>query len=313
MDSKNLTSITEFILLGLTDDPQLQLLLFLVFLMIYMITFLANTGIIHLARKEPCLHTPMYFFLSNLSCVDLCCSSTVTPKMLVNFLTEKRVISFTGCATQVFFFVLFGATQIFLLAVMAYDRYVAICKPLRYPTIMTRRVCYQLVIGAYSGGFLNTIVHTSFTFTLPFCGSNIINHFYCDLLPLLALSCADTYKNEIEITIISIIQSTFSLSVILISYTFIIRTIMRIDSAQGRYKTFSTCASHFIVVILFFLPGLLMYVHPTSSNSKSKDKVIALFYTVVIPMLNPLIYSLRNKDVKQALRKIITCSHERKT
>ncbi|XP_030046443.1 olfactory receptor 1019-like [Microcaecilia unicolor] len=312
MDGKNLTSVTEFILSGLTDDPKLQILLFMLLLMVYMITLLANSGIIYLVRMDPCLHTPMYFFLSTLSSLDLCSSTTVTPKMLVNFLTEKKVISFSGCATQLFFFLLFAGTQILLLAVMAYDRYVAICKPLHYPVIMNRRVCYQLVIGAYSGGFLNTIVHTSFTLTLPFCGSNHINHFFCDLVPLLKLSCADTYKNEIEISIIAVTLSSFTLSVVLISYTYIIRTIMRIDSAEGRRKTFSTCTSHFTVVTLFFLPSLLMYAHPSSSYSKSKDKLLSLFYIVVIPLLNPLIYTLRNKDVKQVLRKLLTHSSERK-
>ncbi|XP_029430864.1 olfactory receptor 1020-like [Rhinatrema bivittatum] len=304
-EERNQTSMTEFILLGLTDDSELQIVLFSVFLLAYIITLLGNIGIIVLIRLDPHFHTPMYFFLSNLSFTDLCYSSVITPNMLINFLLARKAISFHGCAMQMY---LFGASvtiECFLLGVMAYDRYIAICNPLLYPVIMSRRVCHQLVAGAYTGGLLNAIIHTSSTFQLSFCRSNVINHFYCDVPPLLKLSCSNTFINEILMFTFGGFAEMSSLLIIVVSYTYIISTILRIQSAEGRHKAFSTCASHLTAVSLFYGTIIFMYLRPPSSYSLEQDRVASVFYTVVIPMLNPMIYSLRNKEVKRSLRRLI--------
>ncbi|XP_030046145.1 olfactory receptor 1020-like [Microcaecilia unicolor] len=305
LNQTSLTSVTEFLLLGFTNVPHLSAILFVVFLVIYLITLLGNLGIILIIQLDPHLHTPMYFFLSNLSLVDLCCSSAIAPKTMVNFLSENKAISYLGCATQLYFFVAFAGADSFLLAAMAYDRYTAICKPFLYPLIMTRRLCIQLAVCIYFASFLNSLITTCITFRLSFCSSNEINHFFCDVNPLMKLSCMDTHINDILLPIIvgSVVLS--SILVILGSYMSIIFTILRMH-IEGRSKAFSTCTSHFISVTLFYGTALFMYMRPSSSYFLERDMVVSVFYTVAIPMLNPLIYSLRNQEVKAALRKIIS-------
>ncbi|XP_029431382.1 olfactory receptor 1020-like [Rhinatrema bivittatum] len=302
----NQTSVKEFLLLGFTNVPHLKIVLFVAFLVMYLITLLGNLGIIVLIQLDPRLHTPMYFFLSNLSFVDLWCSSAIAPKTLTNFLSENKTISYLGCAAQLYFFVAFACTDNFLLAAMAYDRYVAICNPLLYPIVMTRKVCTQLVICSYLTSFLYSLVQTGTTFRLSFCRSNEINHFFCDIPPLLKISCTDTYINEIVLPIFAASVTLFSILVILVSYISILFTILKMRSAEGRRKAFSTCASHFSSVTLFYGTVLFMYMRPTSSYSLEQDRIVAIFYTVMIPMLNPLIYSLRNQEVQAALKKTIS-------
>ncbi|XP_030046381.1 olfactory receptor 1019-like [Microcaecilia unicolor] len=304
MTEENQTTVTEFLLLGFTSDPQLQFALFVVFFLIYLTTLLGNIGIILLIQLDPRLHTPMYFFLCNLSFVDVCCSSSIAPKMLVNFLSEEKNISYLGCAAQLYFFLAFACTDNFLLAVMAYDRYVAICNPLLYPVVMTRKVCSQLASTVYIAGFLYSLLQTGNTFRLSFCKSNVVSHFFCDIPPLLKLSCTDTYINEMVLNVFAVLISLPSLLVILISYSSIIANVLKIRSAEGRRKAFSTCSSHFTSVTLFYGSALFMYLRPSSSYSLKQDRFISIFYTLVIPMLNPLIYSLRNQEVKAALRKL---------
>uniref|UniRef100_A0A8D0GYC4 Olfactory receptor n=1 Tax=Sphenodon punctatus TaxID=8508 RepID=A0A8D0GYC4_SPHPU len=296
-------ALTVFILLGFTDDPQLRVILFVVFLAIYALTLVGNLGMVVLIRFEPRLHTPMYFFLSNLSFVDACYSSAVAPKMLVNCLAENRAISFVGCAAQSYFFSAFGATEAFLLAVMAYDRYVAICSPLRYASIMSQGICVQLVTWTHVLGFVNSLIHSVFMFTLSFCGSTVINHFFCEIPVVLQLSCSDTYVNKILLFILVGFMIMSTSGIIIISYLYIFSTILKIHSAEGRHKAFSTCTSHLASVILLFGSAAFMYLRPSSSHSQEQDKVVSVFYSMVIPMLNPLIYSFRNKEVKDALRR----------
>ncbi|XP_065258534.1 olfactory receptor 5W2-like [Emys orbicularis] len=286
-----------------TDRPELQVPLFGVFLVVYAITLVGNGGMIFLITTDPRLHTPMYFFLSNLSFCDLCYSSIISPQMLQNFLTERKSISYTACAVQLYLSIIFADIECLLLAVMAYDRYVAISNLLLYTVTMSRQLCKQLVAGVYAVGLVDSMIYTCFTFCLSFCSSNIINHFFCDILPLLALSCSDTRINEIVMFVFMscIIVSIFV--TVLLSYVYIISTILQIRSAEGRRKAFSTCTFHLTVVALYFGTLLFMYLRPTSSYFMDTDKVASVFYTLVIPMLNPLIYSLRNTEVKDALRK----------
>ncbi|XP_004715005.2 olfactory receptor 1020-like [Echinops telfairi] len=301
----NHTTVTEFILLGFRDHRELQCLLFVVFLLIYLVTVVGNLGMILIIKTDSRLHTPMYFFLSNLSLVDFCYSSVIAPKMLVNFWLEHPAISFNGCATQFFFFGSFAGIEGFLLAVMAYDRYVAICKPLLYVVTMSPHINIILVLITYLAGFINAAIHTGFTFQLSFCGSNVINHFFCDTPPLLKLSCSDTHINEVVIFAFASFNELSCLLTILVSYLYILIAILRIPSTEGRHKAFSTCASHLMVVTLFFGTILFMYLRPSSSYSMDQDKIVSVFYTVIIPMLNPLIYSLRNKEVQTSLGKLL--------
>ncbi|CAM5117957.1 unnamed protein product [Eretmochelys imbricata] len=299
----NHSEVTEFILSGLTDRPELQVPLFGVFLLIYGIILLGNGGMILLIWIDPRLHTPMYFFLRNLSFCDLCISLIISPKMLLNFLAERKSVSYTACAVQMSLSIAFGDAECLLLAVMAYDRYVAICNPLLYTVTMSRQLCNQLVAGVYAVGVVDSVIQTCFTFQLSFCSSNIINHFFCDILPLLALSCSDTHINEIVMFALTSCITVSSFVTVLLSYIYIISTILQICSAEGRRKTFSTCSFHLTAVVLSFGTLFFMYLRPTSSYSTDRDKVASVFYTLVIPMLNPLIYSLRNMEVKDALRK----------
>ncbi|XP_043304190.1 olfactory receptor 12-like [Cervus canadensis] len=296
--------LQDFMLDGFAGGPQTQALLFALFLALYVVAILGNLTMIMLITLDARLHSPMYFFLKNLSFLDLCYSSVIYPKALVNFLSSSKVITFEGCATQFFFFSLLVTTEGFLLAVMAYDRFVAICSPLRYPISMRPLVCARLVLGSYCGGCLNSILQTSFTFSLPFCSSNHIDHFFCDVPPLLKLACADTTINELVMFAISGLIIVGTILVVLISYGYITGTILRMRSGGGRHKLFSTCGSHMTAVSLFYGTLFVMYAQPGAVESMEQGKVVSVFYTLVIPMVNPLIYSLRNKDVKEALRRL---------
>uniref|UniRef100_A0A8C3W0U4 Olfactory receptor n=1 Tax=Catagonus wagneri TaxID=51154 RepID=A0A8C3W0U4_9CETA len=304
MAKNNLTIVTEFILMGFTDDPKLEIPLFLVFLSFYLVTLLGNVGMIILIQVDVHLHTPMYFFLSHLSLLDSCYTSVITPRILATLASGKTVISYGQCAAQFFFFTLSAATECFLLAVMAYDRYVAISNPLLYPMTMNPSICWSLVVGAYVCGVSGAILRTTCTFTLSFCDDNQINFFFCDLPPLLKLACSDTTNAEIIIVFFGNFVILANGLVILISYLLIIKAILSMNSLGGRVKAFSTCASHLTAVALFFGTLIFMYLRSSSGISLEEGKVVSVFYTVVIPMLNPLIYSLRNKDVKAAFRKV---------
>uniref|UniRef100_A0A8C7E526 Olfactory receptor n=1 Tax=Naja naja TaxID=35670 RepID=A0A8C7E526_NAJNA len=301
----NHTAVHEFLLLGFTDCQEINAGLFVLFLAIYVISLVGNIGIILLTWICPSLHSPMYFFLSNLAFLDTSYSSTIVPKMLVNFLREKKAISFRGCIVQMYLFASFADAECLLLAAMAYDRYMAICNPLLYPVLMSHRVCISLIIGSYLISSMTSLVHTCFIFHISFCGSNVINHFFCDIPPLLALSCSNTHINEMLLFVLCgfIQMSTFLF--ILISYSSILCTVLKIPTNTGRQKAFSTCSSHFIAVALFYGTLLFTYLRPTSSYAPDTDKIISVFYTVVFPMMNPLIYSLRNKEVKDAWKKTL--------
>ncbi|XP_007497561.1 olfactory receptor 9I1 [Monodelphis domestica] len=301
---ENGTSVKEFVLMGFTVGAKLQMVLFLTFLALYLITMGGNLGMIFLIQSSIHLQTPMYFFLSHLSFLDVCYSSVIIPQMLETLRPGGATIAYERCATQFFFFTLYASTECFLLAVMAYDRYVAVCNPLLYVTAMTPQTRVGLVMGAYSGAMVNTVIRTGLTFSISFCKSNHVNFFFCDLPPLLKLSCMETGPRELVIYLLAFTVITTSISIILISYLFIIRAILRIRSAGGRAKTFSTCASHMTAVALFFGTLIFMYLRGNMGKSLGEDKIVSVFYTVAIPMLNPLIYSLRNKEVKEALKKV---------
>uniref|UniRef100_H0XVE2 Olfactory receptor n=1 Tax=Otolemur garnettii TaxID=30611 RepID=H0XVE2_OTOGA len=301
----NYTMVTEFILLGLTDRAELQPVFFVVFLLIYLVTVSGNVSMILLIRSDSKLHTPMYFFLSHLSFVDLCYATNVTPQMLVNFLSKRKTISFIGCFIQFHFFISLVITDYYMLTVMAYDRYMAICKPLLYGSKMSRRVCLSLVAAPYIYGFANGLAQTILMLRLSFCGPNEINHFYCADPPLMVLACSDTYVKETAMFVVAGSNLTCSLTIILISYIFIFTAILRIRSAEGRSKAFSTCGSHLTAVTIFYGTLFCMYLRPLSEASVQQGKIVAVFYIFVSPMLNPLIYSLRNKEVKRAIKKVI--------
>ncbi|XP_006892339.1 PREDICTED: olfactory receptor 1030-like [Elephantulus edwardii] len=305
MPKKNYTEVTEFILLGLTDRADLQPVLFVIFLFIYLVTVIGNVSMIFIIRSDSKLHTPMYFFLSHLSFVDLCYATNVTPQMLVNFLSERKTISFVGCFIQFHFFIALVITDYYMLTVMAYDRYVAICKPLLYSSKMSRCVCLSLVAAPYIYGFVSGLTQTILMLRLSFCGPNEINHFYCADPPLLVLACSDTHFNETAMFVGAGTNLICSLTIILISYIFIFAAILRIRSAEGRRKAFSTCGSHLTAVTVFYGTLFCMYLRPPSESSVEQGKIVAVFYIFVSPMLNPLIYSLRNKDVKAAIRKVV--------
>ncbi|XP_059960817.1 olfactory receptor 5G3-like [Mesoplodon densirostris] len=301
MEDQNQTAVTDFLFLGLTDHLYQQIVLFVILLLVYLATVGGNLGMIILIWADPRLHTPMYFFLSHLSFVDMCSSSSIAPKTLCDIFAKKKDISLMGCAAQMWFFGLFVATECFLLASMAYDRYMAICKPLLYTLVMSQRVCVQLVIGPYAVALISTMTHTTLTFCLPFCGPNIINHhFFCDISPLLSLACADTWTNKLVLFILAGAIGVLSGLIITVSYVCILMAILRIQTADGRRKAFFTCSSHLVAVSILYGTLFFIYVRPSSGSSLLINKVISLFYTVVIPMLNTLIYSLRNKEVKNA-------------
>ncbi|XP_008830377.1 olfactory receptor 1440 [Nannospalax galili] len=296
-------TITKFILVGFSDFPKLKLILFIIFLGTYLSTVVWNLCLIILIRINPYLHTPMYFFLSNLSFLDFCYVTSTTPKMLSGFFQKHRSITFVGCTMQYFVFSSLGLAECCLLAAMAYDRYAAICNPLLYTAIMSPSLCVHMVVGAYITGLLGSLIQLCAIVQLHFCGPNIINHFICDLPQLLVLSCSETFPLQVLKFVIAVIFGLASVLVILISYGYIFGTILKISSVEGRSKAFNTCASHLTAVTLFFGSGLFVYMHPSSDISKGYDKMASVFYTVVIPMLNPLIYSLRNKEIKDALKR----------
>jgi olfactory receptor len=304
MEEENQTSVTEFVFLGLSQDAQTQVLLFFLFLAIYLLTVLGNLLIIVLIHIDSRLHTPMYFFLRNLSFADLCFSTTTVPQVLVHFLVKRKTISFAGCATQIVVLLLVGGTECALLAVMSYDRYVAVCKPLHYSTIMTHSLCVQLVMWSWASGAFVSLVDTMFTLHLPYRGNNIINHFFCEPPALLKLASADTYNTEMAIFAMGVVILLVPVSLVLVSYWNIISTVTQMQSGEGRLKVFSTCGSHLLVVVLFYGSAILAYMRPNSKIMNERDKMISVFYSAVTPMLNPIIYSLRNKDVKGALRRL---------
>ncbi|XP_055978770.1 olfactory receptor 5V1-like [Sorex fumeus] len=300
----NQTFVTELIFLGFSNHSNLRGLFFLIFLVIYLITLLGNMLIITATKISPVLHTPMYYFLSNLSFLDICYTSTTIPVMLVNFFREKKTISYGGCLSQIFFLVTCAGAECVLLAAMAYDRYVAICHPLRYPILMSVKVCVCLVIGSWLCGLVNSVTHTALAATLTLCGPNQISHFLCDIPLILKLSCSDTSLNE---SVLHVASATIGLSPCLFtaaSYTLIIAAILRIPSAQGRSKAFSTCASHLTVVVVFYGTANFNYDKPSEGYSLDVDILVSVLFCVMTPMLNPIIYSLRNKEVKGALKKL---------
>ena len=310
MEIGNHTMVTEFVILGLTEHPTLCSIFFVVFVGIYVATILGNISIITLIHGTPQLHTPMYLFLSHLAFVDIGYSSSVTPIMIVSFLEVKTTIPVAGCIAQLGSDVIFGTAECFLLAAMAYDRYVAICSPLLYSTHMSPRVCVILLIASYLGGCVNASSFIGCLLSLTFCGPNKINHFFCDLPPLVKLSCTHVYVAEISPAISAGSIIVITLFTIIVSYLHILHSILKMRSTDGRSKAFSTCTSHLTAVTLFYGTVTFVYVIPKSSYSPDHIKVVSVFYTVVIPMLNPLIYSLRNKEVKEAMRKLMTKIHQ---
>ncbi|XP_054850824.1 olfactory receptor 6M1-like [Eublepharis macularius] len=305
MEEVNKSIVTEFILLGFQTTHSLEILLFIAFLFVYVLTIAGNVTIIALVLTNHHLQSPMYFFLSNLSFLELMITSAVMPKMLVNIITRKKTISFVGCLTQSFFYFLMGSTEFFILAVMSFDRYLAICYPLRYASIMNSKACFQLLLGSWTGGFLIILVPSIVTAGLPFCGPNTVNHFFCDSAPLLKLVCTDTSLAELVDFGTSCILLLGSLLITVVSYIYIISAVLRIPSAQGRKKAFSTCVSHMTVVTLYYGSSIFIYVRPTKGNVLDFNKVGTVLNTMMTPMLNPFIYCLRNERVKDSLRSIL--------
>ncbi|XP_063145132.1 olfactory receptor 5L1-like [Candoia aspera] len=305
MEKGNDTLVTQFILLGFSDYPEsLQVILFLMFLVIYIMTLVGNFGIILLIKVDSRLHTPMYFFLSHLSLIDICYSSSITPKLLIGTASVVNGISFFSCAVQMYLFIMLVVAESFLLAAMAYDRYVAICNPLLYTVIVSRNVCIFLVLSSYLWGIICALIHTISAFRLPFCG-NSIHHFFCDVVPVLTLSCSDIQLNKMLLFIFATFVESSTIIIILMSYILIITCVSRIHSSKGRYKAFSTCASHFTAISVFHVTILLIYCRLNASRGRDSNRIASVFYTVVIPMLNPLIYSLRNKEVKGAFQRLV--------
>ncbi|XP_030047848.1 olfactory receptor 1361-like [Microcaecilia unicolor] len=305
MEWSNQTTVLEFILLGLTEHVELSSLLFLVFLIMYTMNLLGNGIMISVIAGNSQLHTPMYFFLCNLSFVDMCFSSVTVPKLLSNLIFDSKTISFSQCIAQLYFFILFAGLECIFLSIMAYDRYVAICNPLHYITIMNKKVCLSMLVATWTISFLHALLHTLLMCRLSFCKSNEIQHFFCDLTPMIQLSCTDTSINELVIFTEGSLLAVLPFLIILISYIRIIIAILKIKSTGGRWKTFSTCSSHLTVVTLFYGTLIFMYFRPSSSYSMAKDRITSVVYNVLSPMLNPFIYSLRNRDVKMALKRVL--------
>ncbi|KAM9294060.1 olfactory receptor 2G3-like [Gastrophryne carolinensis] len=303
MENSNKTSPVLFVLLGLSSDPYLQVLSFLTLLVMYLMTLFGNCLLIIVVRINPTLQTPMYFFLSNLSVIDLCFSSTIVPVILLNTLSKDKTISIPGCIAQMFISLVLGATECLLLAVMAYDRYVAICKPLHYHAIMNKKLCICLVLVVWTVGFINSTIHVSLTFQLPYCKTHHVDNFFCEVPPFLRMACQDTRLNEIAMYISAAIIVICACLLTLVSYVNIISAILKISSSEGRHKAFSTCASHLTVVSLYYGTIMFIYLQPHSSYTANTDKAVSILYTAVTPMLNPIIYSIRNKDVKVFLKR----------
>ncbi|NWX44470.1 OR4S2 protein, partial [Steatornis caripensis] len=301
INMENASSVKEFILLGLSENQGVQKICFVVFLFFFMVIVAGNLLIVITVISSQCLNSPMYFFLCYLSFVDICYSSVTAPKMIADFLVENKTISFVGCIAQLFGVHFFGSTEMFILTVMAYDRCIAICRPLHYTSLMTRRVCGQMVIYSWVGGFVHSLVQTLLTTQLPFCGPNKIDHYFCDVHSLLQLACTDTYAVGITVVANSGMVSLSSFLILVTSYVVILVS-LKSQMSEGRRKALSTCGSHITVVILFFGPCTFIYIRP--SSNLSEDKSVAVFYTVIAPMLNPLMYTLRNEEVKSAVRKL---------
>ncbi|XP_069492406.1 olfactory receptor 8U9-like [Ambystoma mexicanum] len=314
MEPRNQTEGSYLLLMVFSDFSWMKSVLPVVFLAIYLVTIVGNLLLIFLQRIDPRLHTPMYFFLSHLSFIDICSTTTIAPKMIANYFTEDKSISYTACAIQMFVALTLGATECLLLAIMAYDRHVAICQPLRYNVIMSRRTCFLLAASCWISSIVNSLFHTVFTFWWSFCRSKEIKHFFCEIQPLLRLSCADTRMHEMWLFATVTIIAACSSLLTLVSYIHIIATILRIHSSEGKSRVFSTCSSHLLVVIIFYGPIMSIYLRPISSYTSERDRVITMLYTVLIPMCNPLIYAMRNKDVKGAMKKAMeqTCHSLRK-
>ncbi|XP_004438470.1 PREDICTED: olfactory receptor 8A1-like [Ceratotherium simum simum] len=304
MAAENHSTVTEFILGGFTSQPELRLPLFLLFLSIYSVTTIGNLGMFTLICLNAQLHTPMYYFLSNLSLVDLCYSSVITPKMLVNFVSEKNVISYAGCMSQLYFFLVFVIAECYMLTVMAYDRYVAICSPLLYNIIMSHQVCSLLVAVVYAMGLIGSTIETGLMLKLSYC-ELLISHYFCDILPLMKLSCSSTYDVEMTVFFLAGFNIIVTSLTVLVSYIFILSSILHISTTEGRSKAFSTCSSHLAAVGMFYGSTAFMYLKPSTASSLAQENIASVFYTTVIPMLNPLIYSLRNKEVKAAMQKTL--------
>ncbi|XP_072486372.1 olfactory receptor 1J4-like [Notamacropus eugenii] len=306
MERDNETNVSEFLLLGLPIKPQQQGLFYVLFLSMYFTTLFGNLLIILLIRLDPHLHTPMYFFLSHLAFADLCFSSVTTPKMLVNMQTGSQIISYNGCISQMYFFILFTDLDSFLLTAMAYDRYVAICHPLHYTTLMSKELCILLVVGSWTVNFAHSLTHTLPLTQLSFCAENTIAHYFCDLGALLKLSCSDISLNELLIFTVGVAIIIVPLTCVLVSYIRILSTILKMSSTKGICKALSTCGSHLSVVSLYYGTIIGQYFFPSSSNSNIKDIIFSMMYTVVTPMLNPFMYSLRNRDINEALKKVLS-------
>jgi len=305
MGADNQTWVREFILLGLSSDWDAQVALFVLFLVMYLVTVLGNVLIVLLIRLDSRLHTPMYFFLTNLSLVDVSYATSIVPQMLVHFLAEHKGIPYVSCAAQLFFSLGLGGIEFVLLAVMAYDRYVAVCDPLRYSVIMHRGLCARLAITSWLSGSVNSLIHTAITFQLPVCTNKYIDHISCEILAVVRLACVDTSSNEISVMVSSIVLLMMPFCLVLLSYIRILSTILKIQSTEGRKKAFHTCASHLSVVVLCYGMAIFTYIQPNPSPSVLQEKLISLFYAILTPTLNPMIYSLRNKEVKRAWQKLL--------
>ncbi|XP_044840514.1 olfactory receptor 14A16-like [Mauremys mutica] len=301
----NRTTVTEFLLLGFSESRELQILQFVVFLVIYLVALTGNLFVITAVILDLHLHTPMYFLLINLSILDLGFISVTIPKSMVNCVMNTRSISYFGCFAQVFFFILFSSADVFLLIIMAYDRYIAICKPLHYERVMNRRACVQMAASAWICGLLNSALHTGSTFSITFCGGNMVDQFFCEIPQLLKLACYDSNRSEVRVIVFIIFLGLSCFVLIIVSYVQIFNTVLRIPSEQGRHKALSTCLPHLIVFSLFVSTGTFAYLKPTSSTPTGVDLMAAVLYSVVPPVMNPIIYSMRNKDIKAALWKII--------
>ncbi|NWS73492.1 OR5V1 protein, partial [Crotophaga sulcirostris] len=306
MPRVNLSTVSEFVLVGLSDAPEVCRLLFVLFFITYLATMAGNITILVAISTDTHMHNPMYFFLGNLSLLDILCPTITVPKMLEALVLENKVISFIGCAFQLFFLIDVVGTEIFLLAVMAYDRYVAICHPLQYMNIMSMKLCAHLAIGTWVVGAFNSLLHTSLVFTLFFCDSNEVDQYYCDIPPMLALSCSPTYSRELVILTVAGVLGSSAFVATLVSYIFILLAILCMNSAESRHKAFSTCGSHLTVVCLFYGTTICTYVRPSSTYSPNQDRIVSMLYGILTPLLNPIIYSLRNKEVKCALRRVIS-------
>nr|XP_032657610.1 olfactory receptor 13A1-like [Chelonoidis abingdonii] len=305
MEHSNHTRVTEFIMQGLFDHPHHQELFFGLFLCLYTAVVMGNFPIIVAIVIHPPLHIPMYFFIANLALVDILCTSSVVPKILENLLQEKKTISFGGCITQLFVLTSSLVTELLMLTVMSYDRYVAICHPLHYVKLMRKEICIRLAVSAWAVGTINSFVHILLVLHLDFCGPNLIQHFFCEFPAILALSCSSTYVNEIMMFMADILLVMGNFLLTIVSYSFIVFTILKIQSSKGKQRAFSTCSSHLLVVTLYYSTTIYTYMQPTSSNLQDNDKMVAIMYTLVTPTLNPVIYNLRNKEVKVAIRKIL--------